>query len=54
MLFLAILSWVLLGIGCSVALCLYFGSWMSRTMISESCKDYGRDGGDSLLTVTIG
>ena len=54
MLFLALFGWVLLGIGCSVALCLYFGKWMSRTMISESCRDCGRDGGDSLLTVTTG
>ena len=54
MLFLAVLGWVLLEIGCSVALCLYFGSWMSRAMISESCRDCGRDGGDSLLTVTTG
>ena len=54
MLFLAVLGWVLLGIGCFVALCLYFGSWMSRTIISESCRDCGRDGGDSLLTVTTG
>ena len=45
---------VLLRIDCSVTLCLCFGSWMSRTMIFESCKDCGRDGGDSLLTVTTG
>ena len=51
MYFLAVLGWVLLGIGCSVALCLLFGSWMSRTMISETCRDYGCDGGDSLLSV---
>ena len=52
--FLAVLGWVLLGIDYSVTLCLFFGSWMSRTMISESCRDCGRDGGDSLLTVTTG
>ena len=52
--FLAVLGWVLLGIGCSITLCLCFGSWMSRTMISESCRDCGRDGDDSLLTVTTG
>ena len=45
---------VLLRIGCSVALCLCFRSWMSRTMISESCRDCGRDDGDSLLSVTTG
>ena len=54
MLFLAVLGWVLLRIGCSVSLCLYFGSWMSRTMISESCRDCERDGDDSILTVTTG
>ena len=52
--FLAVLGWVLLGIGCSVFLCLFFGSWMSRTLISESCRYCGRDGGGSLLTVTTG
>ena len=52
--FLAVLGWVLLGIGCFVTLCLCFGSWMSRTMISKSCRDCGRDGGDSLLIVTTG
>ena len=52
--FLAVLGWVLLEIGCSVTLCLCFGSWMSRTIISESCKDCGCDGDDSLLTVTTG
>ena len=50
--FLAVLRWVLLGIGCSVFLCLFFGCWMSRTLISESCRYCGRDGGGSLLTVT--
>ena len=54
MYFLAVLGWVLLGIGCSVALCLLFGSWMSRTMISKTCRDYGCDGGDSLLSVITG
>ena len=53
-LFLAVLGWVFLEIGCSVALYLYFGSWMSRTMISESYRDCGRDGDDLLLTVTFG
>ena len=52
--FLAILGWVLLGIGCSVALCLCFRSWISRTMISKSCRDCGRASGDSLLSVTTG
>ena len=52
--FLAILSWVLLGIGCSVFLCLFFGSWMRRTLISECCRYCGRDGGGSLLIVTTG
>ena len=50
--FLAVLGWVLLGIGCSVFLCLFFGSWMHRTLISERCRYCGRDGGGSLLTVT--
>ena len=54
MLFLAVLGWVLRWIGCSVFLCLFFGCWMSKTLISESCRYCGRDGGDSLLTVTIG
>ena len=49
MYFLAVLCWVLLEIGCSVTLCLCFGSWMSRTTISESGRYCGRDGGDSLL-----
>ena len=52
--FLAVLGWVLLGIGCSVFLCLFFGCWMSRTLISESCRYCGRDGGGSLLIVTTG
>ena len=52
--FLAVLSWVLLGIGCSVFLCLFFGSWMRRTLISECCRYCGRDGGGSLLIVTTG
>ena len=52
--FLAVLGWVLLEIGCSVTLCLCFGSWISRMMISEICRDYGRDGVDLLLTVTTG
>ena len=52
--FLAILGWVLLGIGCSVTLCLCFGSWMSRTMRFKSCRECGHDGGDSLLTMTTG
>ena len=45
---------VLLRIGCYVALCLCFRSWMSRMMISKSCRDCGRDGSDSLLSVTTG
>ena len=49
--FLAVLDWVLLGIGCSVMLCFCFGSWMNRTMTSKSCKDYGDDGSNSLLTM---
>ena len=52
--FLAVLGWVLLRIGCSVFLCLLFGSWMRRTLISECCKYCGRDGGGLLLTVTTG
>ena len=52
--FLAILGWVLLGINGSVFLCLFFGCWMSKTLISESCRYCGRDGGGSLLTVTTG
>ena len=52
--FLADLGRVLLGIGCSVFLCLFFGSWMHRTLISECCRYCGRDGGGSLLTVTTG
>ena len=50
--FLAVLGWVLLGIGCSVFLCLFFGNWMRRTLISECCRYCGCDGGGSLLTVT--
>ena len=52
--FLAVLGWVLLRIGCSIFLCLFFGSWMRKTLISECCRYCGRDGGGSLLTVTIG
>ena len=52
--FLVVLGWVLLDIGCSVTVCLCFGSWMNRMMRSDSCRDYGRDGDDSLLTVTTG
>ena len=52
--FLAVLGWVLLGIGRSVFLCLLFGSWMHRTLIFECCRYCGRDGGGSLLTVTTG
>ena len=52
--FLAVLGRVLLGIGCSVFLCLFFGSWMHRTLISECCRYCGHDGGGSLLTVTTG
>ena len=52
--FLAVLGWVLLGIGRSVFLCLFFGCWMSRMLISESCRYCGHDGGGSLLTVTTG
>ena len=52
--FLAVLGWVLLGIGCSVFLCLFFGSWMHKTLISECCRYCGHDGGDSLLTVMTG
>ena len=39
--FLAVLGWVLLGIGCSVFLCLFFGSWMHRMLISECCSTVG-------------
>ena len=52
--FLAVLGWVLLKIGCSVFLCLLFGSWMRRTLISECCRYCKRDDGGSLLTVTTG
>ena len=52
--FLAVLGWVLLGIGCSVFLCLFFGSWMSRTLIFECYRYCGRDSGGSLLRVTTG
>ena len=52
--FLAVLGWVLLGIDRSVFLCLLFGSWMHKTLISECCRYCGRDGGGSLLTVTTG
>ena len=52
--FLAVLCWVLLGIGRSVFLCLFFGCWMSRTLTFESCRYCGRDDGGSLLTVTTG
>ena len=52
--FLAVLGWVLLGIGCSFFLCLLFGSWMCKTLISECCRYCGRDGGGSLLIVTTG
>ena len=36
--FLAVLGWVLLGMCCSVFLCLFFGSWMHRMLISECCS----------------
>ena len=39
--FLAVLGWVLLRIGCSVFLCLLFGNWMHRTLISECCSTVG-------------
>ena len=52
--FLAVLGWVLLGIGCSVFLCLFFGSWMHRTLISGCCRYCRRDGGGSLLIMTTG
>ena len=48
-------SWLgFVRVVCSVTQCLCFDSWMSRTMRSESYWDCGRDGGDSLLTVTTG
>ena len=47
-------SWVLLGIRCSVTLCLCFGSWMNIMRRSESHRNYGRDSGDSLLTMNTG
>ena len=52
--FLAVLGWLLLGIICSITLCLCFSSWMSRTMRSKSCRDCRRDSGNSLLIVTTG
>ena len=39
--FLAVLGWVLLGIGFFVFLCLFFGSWMHRKLISECCSTVG-------------
>ena len=39
--FLAVLGWLLLGIICSITLCLCFSSWMSKTMRSESCRLVG-------------
>ena len=49
-------SW--LGFARDLLFCLsmpfFFCSWMSRTLISESCRYCGRDGGGSLLTMTIG
>ena len=50
--FLAVLGWVLLGIGCSIFLCLFFGSWIHRMLISGCCRYCGHDNGGSLLTVT--
>ena len=38
----------------SLILCLFFGSWMRRTLISECCRYCRRDGGGSLLIVTTG
>ena len=52
--FMAVLGWVLLGIRCSVTLCLCFGSWMNIMMRSESRRNYGRDSDDSLLTMNTG
>ena len=52
--FLAVLGWVLLGIRCSVTLCLCFGSWMNIMIRSESRRNYGRDSDDSLLTMNTG
>ena len=52
--FLAVLGWVLLGIRCSVTLCLCFGSWMNIMMRSKSRRNYGRDSDDSLLTMNTG
>ena len=39
--FLAVLDWVLLRMGCSVILCLFVGSWMHRTLISECYSTVG-------------
>ena len=50
----AVLGWVLLEIGCSIAICLCFGSLMNRMMRSESYRDYGCDGGNLLLIVATG
>ena len=39
--FLAVLGWVLLGIRCSIFLCLFVGNWMHRMLISKCCSTVG-------------
>ena len=45
------LGWVLFGIGYYVTICPCFNSLMDRMMRSESYRDCGCDGGNSLLIV---
>ena len=49
--FMAGLGWVLFGIGYYVTICPCFDSLMDRMMRSESYRDSGCDGGNSLLIV---
>ena len=51
--FLAVLGWVLLGIGCSVTLPLLWQLDRQNDDIREG-RDCGCDNGDSLLIVTTG
>ena len=52
--FLAVLGWVLLGIGRSVFLCLFFWQLNAQNIDIRVLQYCGRDGGGSLLTVTTG
>ena len=47
----ASLGWVLFEIGYYVTICPCFDSLMDKMMRSESYRDYGCDGGNSLLIV---